>query len=151
MDLAMDWVVGFVDGVGHFLVHVEPDPQSEVSYRVRPEFLVVRHERDVQVLYGLKRFFRCGVVRRRGNNEYVFSIQKFHCLQQVVAFFERHGLKTKKNVDFKKFARIVHWMENERHLTREGLVDIVKLATTMSECDQERLQEILDALKQQAG
>jgi len=151
VDLHPDWVVGFVDGEGCFHVGIYAHPEMKAGYQVLPEFRIVQHEQDIQVLYALKRFFRCGVVRRNRENRYELRIRKLSCLQEVVAFFERHPLKTRKNADFKKFARIVRWMAEGRHLTLEGLMDILETARTMNQADQEKAEEVLQQLRAQVG
>jgi hypothetical protein len=151
MDLSPDWVVGFVDGEGCFYVGINPHPEMTLGYQVLPEFRVVQHERDIQVLYALKRFFRCGVVRRNREDRYELRIRQFSCLQEVVAFFERHPLKTKKNVDFKKFARIVRWMSERQHLKPEGLIKITETTLSMNRANKVKAQEILGLLRQQYG
>ncbi len=151
MELSPDWVVGFVDGEGCFYVGINPHPEMKVGYQVLPEFRVVQHERDIQVLYALKRFFRCGVVRRNREDRYELRIRKLSCLLKVVEFFEKHPLKTKKNADFKKFARIVRWMAEGKHLEREGLIRIIELALTMNRADKPQAEKILRELKGQTG
>ena len=148
MDLHPEWVVGFVDGEGTFYVGIYHHPEMTTGYQVLPEFRVVQHERDIQVLYALKRFFRCGVVRRNHGDRYELRIRKFSCLQKVVAFFEKHPLKTKKQVDFRKFAKVVRRMNEGRHLTRDGLVEILEIAVTMNRADKPKAQQILQDLKQ---
>jgi len=151
MELSPDWVVGFVDGEGCFYVGINPHPEMRLGYQVLPEFRVVQHERDIQVLYALKRFFRCGVVRRNREDRYELRIRRLSCLEGVVAFFERHPLKTRKNVDFKKFARIVRWMSEGQHLTPEGLMKIVRTSLSMNRADKAKAREILERLQQQYG
>ncbi len=151
MELSPDWVVGFVDGEGCFYVGINPHPDMKVGYQVLPEFRIVQHERDIQVLYALKRFFRCGVVRRNREDRYELRIRKLSCLLRVVEFFEKHPLKTRKNVDFKKFARIVRWMAEGKHLEQQGLIQILELSLTMNRADKPEAEKILQALKGQAG
>lgn len=151
MDLNPDWVVGFVDGAGCFYVGINPHPEMTLGYQVLPEFRVVQHERDIQVLYALKRFFRCGVVRRDQEDRYELRIRKLSCLQEVVTFFERHPLKTKKNADFKKFARIVRWMSEGQHLTPEGLIKIIEIVLSMNHANKVKTQEILADLREKYG
>lgn len=148
MDLHPEWVVGFVDGEGTFFIGINPHPEMPTGYQVLPEFRVVQHVRDIQVLYALKRFFRCGVVRRNHEDRYELRIRKLACLQQVVAFFEKHPLKTKKQVDFVKFAKVIRRMSEKRHLTREGLIEILEIAVTMNRADKQKAQAILRTLRQ---
>ncbi len=147
MELTPDWVVGFVDGEGCFYVGVNPHPEMSTGYQVLPEFRIVQHERDIQVLYALKRFFRCGVVRRNHGDRFELRIRKLSCLEQVVAFFEKHPLRTKKQVDFVKFAKIIRRMVEGRHLTREGLREIIEISLSMNRADKSKTEAILRELK----
>ncbi len=142
MDLSADWVVGFVDGEGCFHVSINPHPEMSTGYQVLPEFVIVQHERDVQILYALKRFFRCGVVRRNHGDRWCLRIRKLSCLEKLCEFFTTHPLKTKKNVDFVKFRRIVNMMKEGRHLTLEGLLEIVDIALSMNTGNREALLRI---------
>jgi hypothetical protein len=151
MEITPDWVVGFVDGEGCFYVGINSHPEMKVGYQVLPEFRIVQHERDIQVLHALKRFFKCGVVRRNHDERFELRIRKIECLLYVVQFFEKHPLKTKKNADFKKFARIVRWMKEEKHITRDGLIEIIETASAMNRSDKPQAQEILKSLRASAG
>lgn len=140
-------MVGFVDGEGCFFVGINPHPEMSIGYQVLPEFRVVQHERDVQVLYALKRFFQGGTVRRNHGDRWELRIRKLDGLRKVVGFFENHPLKTKKQIDFLKFRRILGRMEEGSHLTREGLREIVRIAREMNTGQREKLQEILEVLE----
>ena len=63
MKLDTQWVTGFVDGEGCFYVGINAHSEMTAGFQVLPEFTVVQHKRDVQVLHALKAFFGCGVVR----------------------------------------------------------------------------------------
>ncbi len=147
MELTPDWVVGFVDGEGCFYVGINPHSDMSTGYQVLPEFRIVQHERDIQVLYALKRFFRCGVVRRNREDRYELRIRKLSCLQEVVAFFEKHPLRTKKQVDFVKFAKVIRRMAEGRHLQREGLIEIIEITLTMNRADKAKAKAVLRELK----
>src|SRR6516164_6399920 len=122
MQLDAQWIVGFVDGEGCFHVSINPHAERSVGYQVLPEFTVVQHERDVQILYALKAFFGCGVVRRNHGDRMAYRVRsKEHLLQKILPFFMAHPFKTKKNIDFLKFRDVLLLMENDKHLTREGL------------------------------
>lgn len=133
MKLEAQWVVGFVDGEGCFYVDIHPHPEMSAGYQVLPEFAVVQHERDVQVLYALKAFFGCGVVRRKEGERMAYQVRKMaHLRERIIPFFEKHPLKTKKRLDFLKFRRILLLMERGEHLTPEGIEKIRAIASTMN-------------------
>ena len=57
---------------------------------------------------------------------------KEHLLEHIVPFFMKHSLKTKKNVDFRKFRTILLKMEKGIHLTSEGVEEIRAIAKEMN-------------------
>ena len=142
MELAADWVVGFVDGEGCFHVSVNRHTQMTVGYQVLPEFVVVQHKRDVQVLHALKRFFGCGVVRSNHGDRWCLRIRKLDGLRQVCEFFLKHPLKTKKQVELQKFRRIIHLMGQDRHLQRDGLLEIIEIALSMNTSARPALEQV---------
>ncbi len=132
MKLTPDWVVGFVDGEGCFHVSIQAHPEMQGGYQVLPEFVVVQHERDVQLLYALKAFFGCGVVRRNHGDRMAYRVRRReHLRERIIPFFERHRLKSKKRVDFIRFRRVVLLMDRGAHLTPEGLERIRSLVAGM--------------------
>ena len=133
MNLDAQWITGFVDGEGCFHVGINAHSDMKSGYQVLPEFTVVQHERDVQVLHALKAHFGCGVVRKNHGDRMAYRVRsKEHLLRHIIPFFERHPLKTKKRTDFAKFRRIVRMMEAGDHLTREGVEEIRRIASQMN-------------------
>jgi len=132
MQLDPQWITGFVDGEGCFHVSVNPHKEMSVGFQVLPEFTVVQHERDVQVLHGLKAYFDCGVVRRNHGDRMAYRVRsQEHLLTRIIPFFMQHSLKTKKHVDFLKFRDVLLLMEKGAHLTAEGIEEIRSIAAQM--------------------
>jgi len=151
MDLSPDWVVGFVDGEGCFYVGLYKHPEMTVGYQVLPEFRIVQHYKNINVLYSLKKFFGYGVVRKNHDDRYELRIRDINQLIVVVDFFQKHPLKTTKNVDFRKFAKVVRWMQKGKHLTIEGLEEIVKTSMEMNRQNKMSAVQILEELKRETG
>src|SRR5258708_34186464 len=123
--LEAQWVVGFVDGEGCFYVGINAQPEMKTGYQVLPEFTVVQHERDVQLLYALKKFFGCGVVRQNHGDRMAYRVRGLnHLTERIVPFFEKHALKSKKRVDFARFRKILHLINQGKHLKAEGIEEI---------------------------
>ena len=133
MKLDANWVVGFVDGEGCFYVGINPHPEMLCRYQVLPEFTVVQHERDVRLLFALKEFFGCGVVRRNHQTRMAYRVRKLEHLQQIIVpFFEKHPLQSLKQTDFLKFRDILRWMALGEHLKPEGIETIRTTASVMN-------------------
>jgi hypothetical protein len=133
MKLDAQWVTGFVDGEGCFFVGLNEHSDMKTGIQVLPEFTVVQHERDVQLLFALKEFFGCGVVRSNHGDRMAFRVRgKEHLLQRIVPFFMEHPLKSKKRVDFEKFRTVLLKMEAGEHLTASGVGEIRRIASQMN-------------------
>jgi len=133
MKLDAQWITGFVDGEGCFHVGINPHGEMTAGFQVLPEFTVVQHERDVQILHALKAHFGCGVVRVNHGDRMAYRVRSLkHLLEHIVPFFVEHPLKTKKNVDFLKFRDVLLLMEADVHLTAEGIERIRSIARQMN-------------------
>jgi hypothetical protein len=133
MQLDAQWIVGFVDGEGCFHVGINAHAEMSAGAQVLPEFTVVQHERDVQVLHALKAHFGCGVVRKNHGDRMAYRVRGHeHLSKNIVPFFEKHLLKTRKRVDFIKFREIVILMSRGVHLTSEGVDKIRAIAEQMN-------------------
>jgi hypothetical protein len=133
MNLEPQWITGFVDGEGCFHVGINAHPEMSAGYQVLPEFTVVQHQRDVQILHALKDYFGCGVVRNNHAERMAFRVRGFEHLQTIIVpFFRKHTLKTKKQIDFKKFCDVLAIMEKGNHLTQEGIEAIRAIADKMN-------------------
>jgi hypothetical protein len=133
MNLDAGWVTGFVDGEGCFHVGINTHADMKAGYQVLPEFTVVQHKRDVQVLHALKAYFGCGVVRKNHGDRMAYRVRsQEHLLQRILPFFVKHPLKTKKNVDFLKFRDVLLLMEKGEHLNPDGIERIRAIASVMN-------------------
>lgn len=133
MDLDAQWIVGFVDGEGCFHVSINPHPEMTAGAQVLPEFTVVQHERDVQVLHALKAYFGCGVVRRNNGDRMAYRVRGHdHLSKNIIPFFEKHLLKSRKRVEFIKFREVVNLMSQGGHLTKDGVERIRDITEQMN-------------------
>ncbi len=133
MHLDAQWIVGFVDCEGCFHVSISKHDEISMGYQVLPEFTVVQHERDVQVLFALKSHFGCGVVRKNHQDRMCYRVRGIeHLLKVIIPFFEKHLLKTKKRIDFQKFRKILLKIQRGDHLTQDGIEEIREIKNQMN-------------------
>lgn len=142
------WVSGFVDGEGTFYVGINKNSEMSVGYQVFPEFRIVQHKKDIQLLHGLKSFFSCGVVRKNHGDRYEFRVRSIENLYSVIIpFFEKHSLHTRKKFDFLKFRKVVRMMKDGKHLTKDGVIRIIEIARQMNRKDKPIAQKHQENLK----
>lgn len=139
------WIAGFVDGEGTFYVGVNRNDTMTVGYQVLPEFRIVQHKKDIQLLYALKKFFGVGVVRVNHEDRYELRIRSLDHLDKIVIpFFNANPLLTQKKFDFIKFKRIINLMKQNKHLEKDGLIKIIDLASLMNRQDKQKTLQIKD-------
>ena len=127
------WVVGFVDGEGCFFIWINRHLEMTSGFQVLPEFTVVQHQRDVRLLYALKEFFGCGVVRINHGDRMAYRVRKLeHLRERIVPFFKKHPLHSKKWIDFLKFKKVLLLMDRGEHLTPDGIERIKGVASSMN-------------------
>lgn len=114
------WIVGFVDGEGCFNLDVHVKRDMRWGLQMQPEFTVVQNEVDIQVLHALKDYFQCGSVKQnrsdKNGTRYHFRVKSVKDLnEKIVPFFEKHTLKTKRNLEFRTFRQICRLMGEGYH------------------------------------
>ena len=137
MIIDKQWIVGFTDGEGCFHIGMSKNDKMKTGVQILPEFVITQHEKSIHVLYALKTFFGCGVVRLNNQHKdgkiFCYRVRKFEHLKNIIVpFFLKNSLKTCKNVMFKKFRRVVQMMEKNLHLTTDGIKSIKTIHDSMN-------------------
>ena len=148
--LTPEWIVGFVDGEGCFSVPIFRCYKMTLGWQVRPEFAVVQGASSRSVLEELVRYFGCGkVFRNRRHDNHREDLFRY-CVQRagdlrgtIVPFFEQNPLRTVKRLNFAKFAEVLRLMEQRRHLTPSGLMEVAAIAETMNHRKPSEVSRIL--------
>jgi len=135
MKLTADWICGFVEGEGSFVIYIAKG-KSPNSYQVRLFFKVAQHEKNVQLLYALKKYFGVGLVKRQKKEPqpyWEFVVSRFeHLYTKIIPFFEKHKMHSSKKFDFFRFRKVALFMSRKEHLTSEGLVKIRAIVLRMN-------------------
>ena len=148
--LNANYIVGLVDGEGSFTVFIR-NPNNKVNVKRRviaePKFYLKLIEKDKKILYELQQFFGCGKVYFQKDNRpnhqhcYRYEVVKREDLEKIIIpFFERHSLKTKKNLDFIKFRKVLMLMDRKEHLTAQGIKKIKEIASIMNRGCEDKVQ-----------
>ena len=85
------------------------------------------------LLYRIRSFMKCGVVRRNHGDRFCWRVRDIKNLSEVILpFFEKHPLKSQKNIEFHKFAKVIRLMEKGGHLTPEGFQRVLDISSEMN-------------------
>ena len=139
------YLAGFVDGEGSFNVSFRPRDDYRLPWKVSLCFNI--SQRDSVILSLFKRHLRCGTMRQRQDGVWYYEVNNLvPLLENVIPFFERFEfLSSKKKRDFAKFKQLAQLMREDRHLTREGVEEVLRIRRDMNDGGKRRYgdEEIL--------
>lgn len=135
MKLTPDWICGFVEGEGSFVISIT-DIKSSKSKQIRLIFKVTQHVKNVQLLYAFKSFFGVGLVKSQRKDPtqcWEYTVSRFEHLEtKIIPFFEKNTMHSSKKFDFLRFRKVAIMMKRKEHLTSEGVDKIQVIANRMN-------------------
>ncbi len=143
------YLAGFADGEGSFNISFRQREDYEAPWKVSLCFNVSQRDRVILALF--KQHLGCGTMRQRKDGVWYFEVNNFKAIvSSVIPFFRRFGfLSAKKKRDFAKFRQLARLIESGRHLTAEGVREIVRIRRDMNDGGNRRYsdEEILGRLE----
>ena len=107
-----------------------------LGWQVLPEFRIVQNEKDEILLHKIKDYFGFGSVTKNRTDFHgtrkEFRVRGLDNLNKIVDFFNKNKLNTSKRKDFEIFSEVINLMNNEEHLTKNGLNKIANLISRMN-------------------
>jgi hypothetical protein len=145
------YVTGLVEGEGSFYVGILPRKLGKVEWEVRPSFSLSQHKRNKKIVFKLKEFFSCGSIRPSKKDQTLkYEVRSLKDLREkIVPHFEKYPLEGEKGKEFEIFKKILRLMEEDKHLERGGLKEIIGLVRKMTRNSQRirSLEKITTLLK----
>ncbi len=131
-----NWISGFTDGEGCFVISVIKNQTTRFGKQIFPEFVITQGAKSKPALEAIKKFFGCGsiVLNKRYDNHnehlYRYCVRSISELEKkIIPFFDRFSLKTYKRKDFLLFRKVIKMMSKKQHLEEKGWNKILKLAS----------------------
>jgi hypothetical protein len=127
------YLAGFTDGEGSFNVSFRRRGDYAMPWKVSLCFNV--SQRDQVILSVFKEWLKCGTMRSRADGVWYYEVNTFTAIvENVIPFFDRFGfLSAKKQRDFAKFKQIATLIQEGRHLSKEGIDEILAIRRDMND------------------
>ena len=128
------YLSGYADGEGCFCVSINRSRRHKFGWEVRPSFSVSQNRDRSNVLEIFQQHLGCGSIRPDNSDKTLkFEVRSINDLTtKVINHFEEYPLLSDKKLDFERFADICRMMQFKKHLTKEGLQEILKLASEIN-------------------
>lgn len=126
------YLAGFADGEGSFNVSLRKRDDYRGGWKISACFNI--SQKDPVILSLFKKHLKCGTMRQRRDGIWYYEVNNLNSIcENVIPFFEHFGfLSAKKKNDFSKFKKIVSLIKEGKHLTEEGLKEILAIRDKMN-------------------
>jgi len=120
------FLTGFADAEGCFMINILKVPQMKIGWRVQPVFQIRLHAKDENLLKEIKAFFEDqGYLTKSNNNSVLYRVFSIEMLEKIINHFDKYPLQTQKRADFELFKSVVMMVKSKKHLSQDGLQEII--------------------------
>lgn len=127
-----NWIVGFTEGEGCFIVHVQNVPNSKLGKTVKLQFKITQNEKDKEILNLIILSLNCGTLRTDNSCKLASFTRFADIINIIIPFFQKFPFKGAKRRDFADFLKVAKLIQIKKHLTREGLDEILFIKSGMN-------------------
>lgn len=117
------------------MIHLEAQALNKDGasrLRVRPTFQIKLDIRDLPLLENIKLYFNNIGSINISNKECVYKVRSLKEVAVIISHFDEYALITQKRAEFELFKLIVNKLNNQEHLTSEGLHEIISIRASMN-------------------
>ena len=127
------WLAGFITAEGNFFLNVYKS-NTKTGRGVKLVFRITQHIRDELLIISFIQYLDCGkVYKKTGKDAVDFMVTGFSDItNKIIPFLSEYPLLGKKSQDFKDFCVIAELMKDKKHLTKEGLEQILSIKAGMN-------------------
>jgi hypothetical protein len=124
-----------VDAEGSFGVTLVKKDSSKVGYSVLIYFEIALNKKDEQLLEIVKRTLGAekSLYYNKSDNTLKLRISNLdELINNVIPHFNKYPLFTQKRVDFLLMCKIIELVQEKKHLTTEGINEILSIKAAMN-------------------
>lgn len=127
------FIAGLIEGEGYFGVNITKNDSLNVGHQVCLSFGIDMDIRELDLIKEVKSTLECGTIHiRKDNSKVQLRVRKLSdIVDKIIPFFDRYELYGGKKKDFEIFKIIALLMQENRHLTSDGLDDILDIRKSL--------------------
>jgi hypothetical protein len=135
------YLAGFADGEGSFNVSFRQREDYSLPWKISLCFNISQRDKVIVALF--KRYLKCGTLRQRRDGTWYYEVNNLNAISEnVIPFFKKFGfLSAKKKRDFSKFKKIAYLLKERKHLTKEGIREILEIRREMNDGGKRKYSE----------
>lgn len=127
-----NWLAGFTSAEGCFFVDIKKSPDTKLGKTVQLKFILVQHARDEKLMISMLEYLDCGKIHK-SREAISFVVTKIRDLaHKIIPLFKNYPILGVKARDFEDFVTVVNMIKAKKHLTAEGLEEIMQIKIGMN-------------------
>lgn len=127
-----EWIAGFATAEACFFVNVLNSPRYKLKAGIQLEFSLTQHSRDDLLMKSLIEYFNCGNVHKYQEACYYRISNLPGITEKIIPFFKKYPILGEKSKDFSDFCKVSEMIKDKKHLTKEGLEQILIIKAGMN-------------------
>ena len=137
------FITGFADAEASFCILLTQNNKYKQGWNVRLSFQITLHKKDIAVLEAIMDYFNgVGGIFKEGERDSVkYKVASIKCLNLIIEHFDKYPLITQKQADYLLFKQALELVNCKKHLTPEGLNQIVSKRAAMNNGLTEKLKK----------
>nr|WLN31625.1 hypothetical protein [Cordyceps militaris] len=137
------FTTGFTDAEGCFYISITRNTKFKTGWKVLAFFEIHIHKKDVELLEFIQKEFNgVGRIVPNGKNACSFRVNSINdLLYTIIPHFEKYPLTSQKYADFVLWKQAIIMMKKGKHLTDEGLKEIVNIRASINRGLSEALKQ----------
>lgn len=135
------FVTGFINGEGCFNIWVAKSSSNSIGWQVQARFIIEVNIKDIDLLYKVQAFFGgIGLITSK-KSVARFAIYGLKDITNVILkHFNNYPLQSAKQIDFTLWKECINLMLSKKHLTQEGLEQIISIKAAMNFGESDKLK-----------
>lgn len=135
------FLTGFVDAEGCFLIDIYRDETCKTGWRVKIFFDINLHKKDQFLLERILNYYDGAGKLYISLNSIRYSVFSEKNIQIIIKHFDKYPLISKKRADYELWKQAFYIMLKKEHLTHEGLTKIVSIKAVLNKGLSDKLKE----------
>lgn len=139
MKLPGDYIAGFIDGEGCFVIVVSKHRTKKLKLDGRVSFQIELRDDDYEIIESIQETLGCGRIYHLSYERYgwkphvkfmISAIKDLH--DNLIPFLTKYPLRAKKKHSFALFCQAVDLVYHKRHLTEDGINRLLAIRQKMN-------------------
>lgn len=129
-----NFVTGLTEAEGSFSITKAKNNKAKYNINVGLSFRIKMLSNEIELLNMVKDFFGCGHLSIEDKvGAVTFCLQDIDSVNKIlIPHFSNYPLRGTKYLDFLSFKKALNIINSKKHLTKEGLDEIIKISYSMN-------------------